>query len=265
MKLGFCSDIHLDHLHKKDLDIFIQNINSQNLDGLIISGDISNGNYIVWHLTLLDEGLNCPIYFVLGNHDFWGKSFNNVRSDISKMRHTKLNYLTLGDIYPLTNNTCLIGHDGWYDAENGNFAKSKFWPKGFPEFRYVDDLKYLPPDLLKQTLVNITRQASENLQIKLDKALSQYSIIYLATHVPPYREASWHLGKISDDEGAPFFSNKIIGEALTNKMLSYPDNKLIVLAGHTHSESIYNPIPNIHVYTSNAEYGAPCIYKVFDI
>ena len=53
MKLGFCSDIHLDHLHKKDLDIFIQNINSQNLDGLIISGDISNGNYIVWHLTLL--------------------------------------------------------------------------------------------------------------------------------------------------------------------------------------------------------------------
>ena len=53
-------------------------------------------------------------------------------------------------------------------------------------------------------------------------------------HVPPFREACWHQGRISDDLWRPPFSCKAVGEALVEAMEAHPGREMTVLCGHTH-------------------------------
>ena len=57
----------------------------------------------------------------------------------------------------------------------------------------------------------------------------------VATHLPPLREACWHEGQISDDEWAPHFTCKAIGDVLLEIVPDFPDREVSVYCGHTHS------------------------------
>lgn len=37
-------------------------------------------------------------------------------------------------------------------------------------------------------------------------------LIIVLTHVPPFKEACLHKGKISDDDWLPYFSSKVMGD-----------------------------------------------------
>ena len=165
----------------------------------------------------------------------------------------------------LTDKTAIIGHTGWYDLINGNVDKSYFWPNGFPDFSRIGEFLGMSSYFKKQICGELTTDASKFLEDQLLEAFRTYETVVLGTHVPPYREASWHAGKISDDHGAPFFSNYIMGEKLNQVMALFPNKKLIVLAGHTHSSILYQPKPNIDVHVAAAEYGSPSISQIFEI
>ena len=109
MKLGWLTDIHLCFINtEKAIEIMRNFISEHSLDGLIISGDIE----CVEDLILL----NVPIFFVLGNHDFYG-------SDIESRRE-KMNvptYLTKSNPIFIKERTFLTGEDGWYDMRAGNW------------------------------------------------------------------------------------------------------------------------------------------------
>lgn len=40
-------------------------------------------------------------------------------------------------------------------------------------------------------------------------------------HVPPFREASWHQGRISDDDWLPHFTCKAVGDVLREAMVAH--------------------------------------------
>jgi len=65
-------------------------------------------------------------------------------------------------------------------------------------------------------------------------------------HVPPFRNACWHEGKISDDEYLPHFACKAVGDVLVDVMKKYPEGKLTVLCGHTYSKGVANILPNLY-------------------
>lgn len=264
-RLGLASDIHLDHLQYSNIIDFCQQINKTKLDGILITGDISNGKQIITHLEILSTNIVIPIYFCLGNHDFWTSSFEYIRKCLSELHKPNLHFLDTSSVLSLTQDTALIGHSGWYDGLNGDINHSGFFPNGMPEFRFVTNFIGLSRQDKKDKLIQLTTEAADILEKQLIEALKNHNTIYLGTHVPPYREASWFKGKISDEDGAPFFSNRIIGERLTKIMEQNKDKRLIVLCGHSHEEAFYKPIPNIDVYTASASYGSPSIYKTFQI
>ena len=87
MKLGWMSDIHLNFLKEKELQAFILKLLSYDVDGWLISGDIGTSINTIYFLDILADNLPQPIYFVLGNHDFYHSSLDKTTSAIKKFVH----------------------------------------------------------------------------------------------------------------------------------------------------------------------------------
>jgi len=83
MKLIWLSDIHLEFPTDKVVRTFIARVAGEKPDAILITGDISNAVRIKYHLGLLAT-LSCPIYFVLGNHDFYEGSFATVEATVKR-------------------------------------------------------------------------------------------------------------------------------------------------------------------------------------
>ena len=68
-----------------------------------------------------------PIYFVLGNHDYYHGSIAETRARVIELcgTHPRLRYLTaLDEVEALTRHVGLVGHDGWADGRAGDYARS---------------------------------------------------------------------------------------------------------------------------------------------
>ena len=107
--------------------------------------------------------------------------------------------------------------------------------------------------------------AATYFQSLLPLALGQYRRVIAAMHVPPFREACWHEGAISDDRMLPHFANKAVGDVLRGVMAAHPEHELLVLCGHTHSAGEVTVLPNLRVLTGGAAYGQPEVQRVFDL
>jgi hypothetical protein len=112
---------------------------------------------------------------------------------------------------------------------------------------------------------SLAQEAADYFAAELPAALLRWKRVLLLTHVPPFREAAWHLGRTSDDDWLPFFASRVAGEALTAAMQQRPDRELLVLCGHTHSPGEVAILPNLRVLTGGARYGYPEIQREWDL
>lgn len=251
------SDIHLDRMNESeylDFKIYLQDTAP---DGFIIAGDIAEAGSVVDFLEDLRYVLDCPIYFVLGNHDFWGGSFGEVKSDIRALveKHSDLFWLSEDGVISLDEKTALIGHDGWADARFGKISSSgNTVPR---DFMRIKDLKGLFRTEYKSFLNKLGDEAAAYIREVLLRAVANYEHIHLVTHVPPFREASLdRSGRICNDEKLPFYSCRIMGEVLLEIMSEHPDCHLTVLCGHTHQRCEIKILPNLEVRILDAGYGS---------
>ena len=83
--------------------------------------------------------------------------------------------------------------------------------------------------------------------------------------MPPFREACWHEGRISDDDWLPHFTCKAVGDVLSEAMRARPDRQMTVLCGHTHGAGEAEILPNLRVSTGGAVYGEPEVQRVFEV
>lgn len=272
MKISFCTDIHLDFNKNKGgskINQLIEDINKLDSDFVVCAGDISNGKDLYRHLYDLDKNINKDFYYVLGNHDFWGSSFSEVRSAIKNLSTFKrvkyLTDLTAPLFFSGKESFALIGDDGWYDMLNGYYLDSPFWRSGFIDFYNIGDFKNIPMQLIPNFCADIVKSSALKLEAKIRAAFEKVSNVVVLMHVPPFRGASWHNGKVCDDYGAPFFSNRLIGDMLLRIGSEYPDKKITVLSGHTHSLCVYQPLQNITVRVAAADYGNPVISHTLEL
>ena len=103
------------------------------------------------------------------------------------------------------------------------------------------------------------------IRAQLTVALQQFPHVFVLTHVPPFRGACWYQGTISDDEWAPHFVCQAMGRVLQDLASLYPNRHITTLCGHTHHAGEYEPLPNLHVITGEAEYGVPRITRTFEL
>ena len=120
------TDIHLNFVEPDRLQEFIERIVDAAPDIVLIGGDTAESRDVVHYLSLLDDQLQRPIYFVLGNHDFYYSSIAHVRQDIRTLclERKNLVYLTDTSCIEVTPHIGLVGHDGWADARIGDYERS---------------------------------------------------------------------------------------------------------------------------------------------
>lgn len=264
MQLAWLTDIHLEFLEKEPLDAFVDQMAALDVDAFLIGGDIGNATNVVSLLTRLDDACNRPIYFVLGNHDFYYGSIHRVRSAVRRLcrERQNLTYLTANGVQQLDSRVALIGHDGWADAREGNYEQSSVM---LNDYKLIDELAPFSKAQRKHILYQLAQAAVDHVRQVLPLALASANSVLFLTHVPPWRAACWHNGQISDDEWAPHFTCRALGDVIQEIMMNFPDKRLTVLCGHTHSAGYVRLAPNIEVYTGQAEYGHPVVNRVIDL
>ncbi|MCU0960518.1 MAG: metallophosphoesterase [Pirellulaceae bacterium] len=260
-RLAWCTDIHLNFAQADTLAGFLQRLRATDPDIVLVGGDIAEATDVVHFLQLLDDFLQRPIYFVLGNHDFYFGSIAGVRHDVRTLcdLHPHLHYLTDEGVVRLTDRHALVGHDGWADARIGNYERSMIMMN---DYKLIEELAGVTKQERWPLLQALGDEAAQAVRRVLPAALEQFEEVYLLTHVPPLREACWHNGRISDDEWAPHFTCLAVGQAVLEIMADYPHRELTVLCGHTHGSGEAHPLPNVWIYTGAAVYGFPTVNRV---
>ncbi len=258
----WATDLHLEFVSSTgEVDTLCESIIAQDAEALLIGGDSGTANSFSRYLRLLEKRLQIPIYFVLGNHDCYGDSIAETRAVAASLsRNSKwLRWLPLEGCVQLAPNTGLVGHGAWADGRLGNGINSQVL---LNDFLHIGELTGISQEDRFAKLNNLGDQAAEYFRKVLLEAIERYRDLLLLTHVPPFKDACWHEGQISDDAFLPHFTCQAVGDVLIEIMQPHPESNLTVLCGHTHSLGAAQILPNLLVKTGAAVYGKPTIQEM---
>ncbi|MGH9856015.1 MAG: metallophosphoesterase, partial [Blastocatellia bacterium] len=140
--LVWVTDIHLNFVSTAEVETFCHRILSERPDAVLVGGDIGEAHNVAAYLQILADKLKRPIYFVLGNHDFYFGSIARVRDAAAELTRQSewLRYLPYCGVVELTETTCLIGHDAWGDGRIGDYAGSSVM---LNDYLLIEELKGL--------------------------------------------------------------------------------------------------------------------------
>jgi hypothetical protein len=87
----------------------------------MILGQARHERHYGLNLRQIDEIVEKPIYFALGNHEFYHGAIRQIRRMVAGLADESkyLKYLTAMAVVELTPRTAIIGHDGCCDRPAG--------------------------------------------------------------------------------------------------------------------------------------------------
>ncbi len=257
-KLLWLTDLHLDAAAPDLIPSFFQMLERAQPDILLIGGDTCNGSSSMNVIECLQSKLNIPVYFVFGNHDYYGHSIKKMRKEARKRfsNSSNIKYLTFEKPIPLTEETALIGHDGWADGQAGNFLQSDIY---LNDYLHIEELKDCSKKKRLKTLQSLGAEAAEKLESDLSVTLEKFRNTILLTHPPPFQEVCCYKGCVCDDNWAPHFVANQVGEMLKATMQKHPESNLIVLCGHAHYGVDVQLMPNLRAVCGHSDLAIPTI------
>jgi predicted phosphohydrolase len=278
MKLAWCTDIHQDFLSPYKRELFLNDMVAAQADAFLITGDISTARDLEEHLSLIVNKVNVPIYYVLGNHDYWHGSVEGVRALTVELEQKFPNLIYLGNrsYVKMSEDTALVGHDAWYDAVNGEWKNSGF---EMPDWYYIKEFAdagcaqfygrghwmFDIPRVVGQSKA-LAAFCANHIEKGIAEALAAgFKKIIVATHVPPFPEAHMHEGKQGDDAAQPWFTSGLLGDVLDGSSITHPDNVFVSFSGHTHGEYHGSRRNNLHVHVGGAHYGRPHVQTLIHL
>jgi len=276
-RLVWLTDIHLDMVGDLLNRLNSMSATFRDADGFIITGDISVANMLEEHLLLLESIFQRPIYFVLGNHDYYGSSIGIVRRKVSNLcvSSSHLKYMSNVPYVKFDKGVTLIGHDGWYDAQNGNPYGDNILMNDWiqiADFNSALRSSYGGRTLNKNVIIRIARsiaqQAVNHVANGIKAVIKDSKHIVIMTHVPPFKEsfnASEKYKETNSGEIIPWYTCKLMGDTLMAAAAAYPHVKFTVLSGHVHSHYDNDLLNNLTVKVGSAIYGNPQVSSVISV
>jgi predicted phosphohydrolase len=309
MRVSWGTDLHFDHLSGLEFDGFLNYLSEIKGEVLLLGGDISNGDRLNFHLGAIGKGSPVPVYFVLGNHDYYGSSIEETRSLAGGHSYNEdVWFLTNAGPFQLTDRTWLVGVGGWADGRAGKFIMGDLWLNDYESIedlsgpykrrrpllkKLIEERKKAARDCRKGDVAKANDRLQKELRTmkkelagpvsrlgdwharrltrQLKKVPAEAEHILVLTHVPPWRESSWHGGTVSDDNWAPHFTCIATGKVLKKFMEENPGRTMTVLCGHTHGAGEVNILPNLRCITQAScedgsdEYGHPWISNSVEV
>lgn len=268
LRVVWLTDLHLNFISSSTITNFLKKVERVAPDIILVTGDTGESHDVFEYLGMI--GSIAPVYYVLGNHDYWGASIKSVRKEaLGRILTSKS--IWLGGIVPikLTENTRLIGVDGWGDAQCGNVMTSQVWMN---DWDCIQELKTASRQGAIERITQLNalgKQEGQRLKKKLEQVSAAKNLI-VATHVPPFPDACWHKGKRSESDWQPWYTCIGVGKVLADFAVEHPETNVTVLCGHTHGKGVYQHLPNLIVKTGGWEvgvqdYGNPIIQETFEI
>jgi len=271
--LAWATDTHFDHTINEPwlLTGFVNSIQRQGAQGLLLTGDISSGVFIRDHLVALQKGLgpDFPIWYILGNHDYYNNGIQDVRQQLKDLETAMPNLRHLNNLpfVSLNTTTALVGHDGWYDALYSDIRKSRLMMNDFLIIRELKSLhslnvysvKHELNGKLHKKLQELAKEGAKHVEDGARAAIvAGHTKIVIGTHIPPFPQNSLYNGKQSDGDWLPFFSSKLMGDAILRLADGNPQVSFEVFCGHSHGKAHFTAgKTNLTCITGEAHYGLP--------
>lgn len=259
MRVTWLTDLHLNFLDEKRVSTFLSTVTQEQPDAILVTGDTAESADFINYLERLSR--IAPLYFVLGNHDFYGSTIVDVRRHA---RSTKRWLPSAGPIR-LTDATSLIGIDGWGDARCGDLASQVT----LADWHWIHELQGLRPRQRLDALGALGTHEASALKEQLAKLVPPQELLVL-THVPPFAEACWYDGRRSEPAWLPWFTCIAVGDALLAYALEHPRTHVTVLCGHSHGRGEYRALDNLLVRTGGwppgePDYGNPVVQATWAV
>ena len=266
MKLIWLTDIHLNFLEKEGRNRFYSQIVKANGDAILISGDIAEAPSVAPMLKEMASAIQKPIYFVLGNHDYYRGSIDAVKAEMIGLTkaETLLHWLPACEPILLQDQTILVGEDGWADGRYGDYHNSRV---ALNDSLLIADLfqqKIVSRSSLLEKMQQLADADAKKLKESIEQAIALYQPkkMIVLTHVPPFKEACQYQGKMSNNDWLPYFASKAMGDILMALAQANKATEFLVLCGHTHGHADYQPLHNVTVKAGHAEYYEPEIQSL---
>lgn len=269
MKLAWLTDIHLNFLTLPERKVFYQIIFDSLCEGLLISGDIAEAPSLCDLLQEMAYFVKKPIYFVLGNHDYYRGSVADVRASLIQLLKTEesLYWLPKAGGQLLTPNVVLVGTDGFADGRYGDYENSLVSLNDSILIRDLFQHRLLSKKHLQLKMQELAdedaKQLEQDIQTAIDRHKPQKLIVL--THVPPFPEVCLYQGRPTDANYLPYFSSKSTGDVLLKMAQHYSSVDFVVLSGHTHDYAQSQILRNLWVTVGSAEYYKPILQKIIDL
>jgi hypothetical protein len=258
--LTWLTDLHLNFNDISKRQALYESVRSAGPNAVLMGGDIGEADSVGFYLREMEHALERPIYFVLGNHDFYRGSIAGVRAEMKELSSQSryLRWLPLCGVVTLFEETALVGHDSWADGRLGNYFGS---PVMLNDFLLIEELRALGKSERLKVLHRLGDEAAAYFARTVPEACERFSRVIVLTHVPPFREACWHEGRISDEDHLPHFASLAPGLVLREAAQVHPECRITVLCGHTHSSGSAAILENLEVWTGSAVYGEPAMQR----
>jgi len=264
MKLLWLTDTHLDHTDSSTRQAFYEKLRGENFDAAVVTGDISISRFLSTHLGELAQACRPrKVYFLLGNHDFYGSSFEEVDRIVAACcaKHSNLQHLGQGEIVRLGPTSALVGHRGWAD---GRAYGGKRTARRFPDQDGIRDLRYLSIYPAFRKMERLGRESGAYFRRVLPHALASYRHVLIATHFPPFAQAVRFDGKPCQSTKLPHYVNASAGAVIQRVGEHFPRTKITVLCGHSHHGNTVKITDNLEVRVGEARKGAPGIQEIIE-
>lgn len=279
--LAWATDIHLDFIDSRDQKALVQfgeSLVESNPSAILLTGDISVAKSLTFHLSALERIVERPVYFVLGNHDFYHGSVAEIRKNMKELTNMSqyLRYLPTTPYVSLSPKTALIGHDGWYDAGYGDVKKTNFVMRDWTAIsEFVMGGAMSAGALYGNESPNYGRvivearklahEATLHVMNGIKAAAKYHNVMIIATHFPPFQEAHIHEGRIGDAGARPWYTSKMMGDMLRQAAISFPKVRFEVFAGHTHGQYSGQIADNLFCHVGGAEYHKPRLQSLIEV
>ena len=264
VRATWLTDIHLNFMRPLALQAFYDRVRQEQPQVLLVTGDIGESDSVGRYVQEL--AAIAPVYFVLGNHDYYRSSIQTVRAAMQRLDDSAT-WLPAHDPLRISPRVALLGVDGWGDGRCGDGTSNVV----LPDWNLIDDFKRARND--RTVRLDILRRLGGNEARALRDLLARVPEtpeLLVLTHVPPFPEACIYDGAMSEPAWLPWFTCISTGEVLLDHARAHPETRITVLCGHSHGAGTHAPLPNLEIRTGGwppgvEGYGNPIVQATLEL
>ncbi|HUS30286.1 MAG TPA: metallophosphoesterase, partial [Kofleriaceae bacterium] len=203
MRATWLTDVHLNFMRPLALRAFYERVRQERPDCLFVTGDIGEADSVGRFVEEL--GRIAPVYYVLGNHDYYRAGIHAVRENLPA------GWLPAAGPVALTEQTVLLGVDGWGDARCGDLDSNV----QLSDWQLIEDFERVRYD--RKARVALLQELGTAEAFVLGELLARAPAsqrLVVLTHVPPFPEACVYDGAQSEPAWLPWFTCIATGQLL---------------------------------------------------